>query len=329
VCEQSSGVKAYSGYVNLPASAFANVGNYDVHTYFLYFEARKSPTTAPLGIYLAGGPGEASSYAAMSSENGPCWVNPDSTGTEHNPWSFNNYMNMLYIDQPVQAGYSYSTLVNGTFDILAGGLINPEEINIAEPHPVNVTYGYGTWPDQQFNHTVNNTVTAGKALWHFAEHWLSSFPGYNTTSADISIIGNSWGGYYVPETAAQFQRAFLNLSSDHALAKHRIDTIGITNGCIDVETSILGYPEYAYNNTYGQQFASEEQYEQALNNYTMPGGCHDLIKACRAAGEEYDPTYTAGNASVNELCMEAFGFCAESVIQGFPLMNEVCKAPNI
>lgn len=310
----------------MPGNVLADVGGYDIHMYFLYFEARENAATAPLGIYLAGGPGESSSYSAMSSENGPCWVNIDSTGTVNNSWSFNNYMNMLYIDQPVQAGYSYPTLVNGTYDILQVGLISPEVIDPANPPPVNITYGYGTWPDQEFNHTANNTVIAGKILWHFAEHWLSSFPGYNTTSSDISIIGNSYGGSYVPETAAQFQKAFQNLSSSsHPLANHRIDTVGITNGCIDVETSILGYPSYAYNNTYGVRFASEEQYNQVLSNYTMPGGCHDLIKACRAAGNEYDPMYTASNASVNELCMEAFGFCAENVIAGIPQMNEVCS----
>lgn len=317
-------MKAYSGFVNLPASVLTDVANYGVHMFFLYFEARNNSSTAPLGIYLAGGPGEASSYSAMSSENGPCWVNVDSMGTVNGSWSFNNYMNMLYIDQPVQTGYSYSTLVNGTFDILEGSVITPGVIDPANPPTANITYGYGTWPSQEFKRTANNTVIASKTLWHFAEHWLSSFPGYNTTSSDIAIIGNSWAGYYVPETAAIFQKAFQNLSSTtHPLARHRIDTIGITNGCIDLETSLLGYPEYAYNNTYGVRFASEEQYNSALNNYTKSGGCHDLIKACRIAGNEYDPMYTASNASVNELCMEAYAFCAENVV-AFPMIDEVC-----
>lgn len=40
------------------------------------------------------------------SENGPCFVNKDSNSTYLNPWSWNNEVNMLYIDQPVQVGFS-------------------------------------------------------------------------------------------------------------------------------------------------------------------------------------------------------------------------------
>jgi len=34
-------------------------------------------------------------------------------------------------------------------------------------------------------------VTSAKALWHFAENWLSSFPEYKTTSNKISLWTNS------------------------------------------------------------------------------------------------------------------------------------------
>ncbi|KAH8878619.1 alpha/beta-hydrolase [Thozetella sp. PMI_491] len=87
-----------------------------MNVFFMYFEARNNPWTAPLAIYLAGGPGEASSYAAMNSENGPCVVKHEGTSTTMNPWSFNNYVNMLYIDQPIQVGFSYSSLANGTYN---------------------------------------------------------------------------------------------------------------------------------------------------------------------------------------------------------------------
>lgn len=49
-------------------------------------------------------------------ENGPCKVNDDSNSTYLNPWSFNNEVNMLYIDQPDQTGFSWDILVNQTLD---------------------------------------------------------------------------------------------------------------------------------------------------------------------------------------------------------------------
>ena len=39
-------------------------------------------------------------------ENGPCFVGRDSNSTYLNPYSWNNEVNMLYIDQPVQVGFS-------------------------------------------------------------------------------------------------------------------------------------------------------------------------------------------------------------------------------
>jgi carboxypeptidase C (cathepsin A) len=49
---------------------------------------------------------------------GPCYINDDANSTTLNPWSFNNEANVLYIDQPVQTGFSYDVLINGTLDQL-------------------------------------------------------------------------------------------------------------------------------------------------------------------------------------------------------------------
>ena len=53
-------------------------------------------------------------------ENGPCFVNPDSNSTYLSDWSWNNEVNMLYLDQPVQVGLSYDGLRNVTLDLLEG-----------------------------------------------------------------------------------------------------------------------------------------------------------------------------------------------------------------
>lgn len=48
VCETTPGVNSYSGYVDLAPN---------VHTFFWFFEARHNPDTAPLTLWLNGGPG--------------------------------------------------------------------------------------------------------------------------------------------------------------------------------------------------------------------------------------------------------------------------------
>jgi carboxypeptidase D len=199
---------------------------------------------------------------------------------------------------------------------------------------------------QEFKQTANLTVQAAKALWHFGEHWLSSFPGYTTQSNKVSFWvctnhplassehlsyerqGNSYGGYWVPETAAQFSKNLKAVPQSHPLESKclTVDTIGITNGCVDFETGAAGYPQWAYNNTYGVRFASNAQYESAMHNLTKPGGGLDLIKECRALGEASDPGFSGSNATVNKLCEEAFDYAALYVVGGFPKLNKVSDA---
>jgi carboxypeptidase C (cathepsin A) len=164
ICETSKGVKSYGGYVHMPGAILSDVGGFNISTYFLYFEARNNPSTAPLAVYLAGGPGESSVYTALASESGPCYVNTAGNATELNPWSFNNNVNMLYIDQPVQTGFSYDSLVNGTFN-LTSEIITPLEFNsstaVAATDPLTT---WGTFPSQDPLSTTNTTVASARAV---------------------------------------------------------------------------------------------------------------------------------------------------------------------
>lgn len=45
----------------------------------------------------------------------------DSNSTETNPWSWNENVNMLYVDQPVTTGFSYSEAIESTLDLLWDG----------------------------------------------------------------------------------------------------------------------------------------------------------------------------------------------------------------
>ena len=93
-------------------------------------------------------------------ENGPCGVNEDSNTTYHNPWSFNNEVNMLYIDQPVQTGFSYDTTINGTLDQTTG-VVTP--LDPSSPIPVqNYSFLVGTFPSQNPSNTANTTTNAAR-----------------------------------------------------------------------------------------------------------------------------------------------------------------------
>ena len=85
--------------------------NYSQSMWFWFFEARNSPSTAPLAMWLNGGPG-CSSMIGLFQENGPCTFNNVSGSTPRpvlNPHSWNNFANMLYVDQPIGTGFSFGT----------------------------------------------------------------------------------------------------------------------------------------------------------------------------------------------------------------------------
>lgn len=75
-------------------------------TAYRFFESRSAPSTAPLVLWMTGGPG-CSSEVALFGENGPCSVNENGNGTDLNPSSWNQHANLLYIDQPAGTGFSY------------------------------------------------------------------------------------------------------------------------------------------------------------------------------------------------------------------------------
>jgi hypothetical protein len=105
-------------------------------------------------------------------------------------------------------------------------------------------------------------------------------------------------------------------SQDSKAIQLSLGTIGIMNGCIDVMTEGAGYPEMAFNNTYGIQVYNQTVYEAAKAELNRPGdGCLALIQACRQAGEVGDPQHLGTNDTVNQICVAATNSCF-GLVQG-------------
>ncbi|KAK4235296.1 hypothetical protein C8A03DRAFT_46548 [Achaetomium macrosporum] len=307
ICETTPGVKSYSGYVNLPANA-AEGRPYDIHTFFWFFEARKDPHNAPLSLWLQGGPGAPSTPAALG-ENGPCIVTRDSKDTIINPWSWNNEVNMLYIDQPVQTGFSYDRLINGTID----ETLLPYEVTPLSPSsPVpelNSTFLLGTFPSQDPLSIANTTATAALAAWHFMQMWMQQFPEYKPKDNKFSIWSESYGGHYGPAFADFFTSQNEKIADGRIASGAvplRLDTVGIVNGCVDILTQMPSYPRMAYNNTYGVQVINETEYHAAMNSFPA---CRERVEACRALAAKQDPAGLGNVDEVNKACNDAYNFC--------------------
>ncbi|KAG9937676.1 alpha/beta-hydrolase, partial [Aureobasidium melanogenum] len=317
ICETTPGVNSFSGYVHLPSSLLMDTQDpsdpYNISTFFWYFESRNNPRAAPLTIWLAGGPGDASSFAAVT-ENGPCYVNEFSNGTVLNPYSLNQHSNVLYIDQPVQAGFSYSTFMNSTFNFNNlnpyASSITPIDSYDGDVPPENATFKYGIWADQNPDRTANTTENAMKPLWHFLQGWVENFPEYKTRDRRVNIWGNSYGGFWTTGLTSY-------ILDQNARIRNRtipgrvinVNTLGMTNGCVDAHITATSIGDIVYNNTYNTHFLPEEIHAEAQNNLTKSDGCYDQIDQCQALAAEYDPNGKGNNNTVNDICATAVAYC--------------------
>jgi carboxypeptidase C (cathepsin A) len=144
----------YSGYINLPGTQ-KYMHYWFVQTYF------GSPSTAPLVLWMNGGPG-CSSMDGFFYEQGPFhFGSPDSNLTlVSNPWTWTNAANMIFLEAPVGVGFSYS---NNAKD-----------------------------------YTTNDTQTA-QDNYNFLKAWFNAYPEYQANPFWIS--GESYAGIYVPTLA--------------------------------------------------------------------------------------------------------------------------------
>ncbi|PRT55557.1 Carboxypeptidase Y [Wickerhamiella sorbophila] len=91
--------KQYSGYLD--------VEDEDKHFFFWFFESRNDPENDPVVLWLNGGPG-CSSLTGLFFELGPATIGADLKPVP-NKDAWNNNANVIFLDQPVNTGYSYSS----------------------------------------------------------------------------------------------------------------------------------------------------------------------------------------------------------------------------
>ena len=85
--------------------------DYNSNMFFWFFPAQNGNPASPLLLWLQGGPG-ATSLFGLFNEHGPIQVNDDGTLSERTI-SWNGNYSLLYIDNPVGTGYSFTSKDDG------------------------------------------------------------------------------------------------------------------------------------------------------------------------------------------------------------------------
>nr|POE78434.1 carboxypeptidase s1 [Quercus suber] len=218
VCETTAGVNQYSGYLDVGSG---------LHMFFWFFEARNNPTTAPLATWFNGGPG-CSSMIGLFQENGPCQFYNGASTPSLNKYSFNEYANMLYIDQPVGTGFSYGD--SGT-------------------------------PN------VAGTVAAAPYVWTLLQAFFKQFPQYESRDFGIftESYGGHFGSEFASYTESQNSKI---ASGSVSGEKINLVALGINNGWYDPVIQYQAYIDYAYNNSYNYNTQMANRCKPALQKCT-------------------------------------------------------------
>ncbi|ODV58908.1 S10 family peptidase [Ascoidea rubescens DSM 1968] len=95
-------VNQYSGYLDIQSV--------DKHFFYWFFESRNDPVNDPLILWLNGGPG-CSSMTGLFFELGPSSIDSN-LNPVYNKYSWNNNASVIFLEQPIGVGYSYSKSSN-------------------------------------------------------------------------------------------------------------------------------------------------------------------------------------------------------------------------
>ncbi|CAD0044345.1 unnamed protein product, partial [Aureobasidium pullulans] len=311
--------KQFTGYIGLPPFTLQPIQqNYSINTFFWFTEARQNPETAPLTIWINGGPGS-SSMIGMFAENGPCEVvlMADGTyGTQARMWGWDRSSNVLFIDQPAQVGLSYDTLTNASLDLVKG------TYQPLARHQRDTPYVWlnGTFSSNNPNFTSNTTDISARAAWHFLQSFLSAFPQYNpgahpnstnVSTTGINLFAESYGGIYGPTFANYFEEQNSKRENGtipkNSTLEIKLTSLGIVNGMIDVLIQDYYYATMAYNNTFGIQAISQTDELNTIEAYNSK--CASAILQCRQVAGQIDPEGEGDEQQANSACQAATYAC--------------------
>ena len=161
----------------------------DQSIFWWFFEARnQDPTTAPLSVWINGGPGS-SSMIGLFQELGPCGI--DGNGSVvYNPYAWNNVSNMLFIDHPAQVGFSYSKPVPAYRSSASPS--NIVELPNATCPDYASNLACGTYSTQNASNTANSTLAAAPSMWKSLQGFFGAFPQYSRH--EFNFATESYGG---------------------------------------------------------------------------------------------------------------------------------------
>jgi carboxypeptidase C (cathepsin A) len=175
-------------------------------------------------------------------ELGPCGIDSN-MNVNDNPYSWSKLSNMLFIDEPVDVGLSYSIPISAYLDADSGDVI-PLPNNSC---PANQD-SCGTFPTPDTAYTVNSTEGAAPNFWKTLQGFMGAFPQYSRNKFNFAT--ESYGGHYGPVFNEYIVTQ--NAADIPGAKKINLNTVLIGNGWYDPIIQYQAYYNYSVypGNTY-------------------------------------------------------------------------------
>eukprot|EP01084_Bolivina_argentea_P106690 190868_1 len=266
--------KQYSGYIVLNESTNKSL-------FYWFQESQNSPSTDPVALWTNGGPG-CSGMAGALIEQGAFRVQKNST-LAINPGAWNNVASMLFIEQPIGVGFSYSNddkdyivgderAAEDMFDMILGFLDQFPQYKSNDFYMSSESYGGHYMPTTAKYIVDHNT---DKAI-----NFKGFFLGNPYTAPNESAIG-AYGTYYghqllpkplFDEWVSQCLSVNINTSLCHTLQQQMHQVIGNIFGsgvdwakCLDAED--VWFMQKVIHETLGRPIPKWYQYDFDKSDY--------------------------------------------------------------
>lgn len=211
-------------------------------------------------------------------EHGPCHFVNGSDEPSLNPYSWNSYANMLYVDQPIGTGFSFGD-DEATSTVTAAPFVWKFMQAFFEAFPTYESREFALWTESYGGHygpefagMYRGPLEDGNdmPIEHSADMVLDYFQNQNKAISNGSVTGE------VIDLVA----------------------LGINNGWIDPIIQEQAYIDFGHNNTW-RQLINDTQYAQLQDAYETQ--CLPLLQQC------------PGEVGTDSACLNADNVCYDTV----------------
>jgi serine carboxypeptidase-like clade 2 len=195
--------KQYSGYISVNDD-IAQVAddNNTRHLHYWFTEAANKPESAPVVLWLNGGPG-CSSLLGLLTENGAFQFDEANVNLTANPYAWNLAANMLYLEQPAGVGFSY------------GGNLTSGDVIAKRDNYQFLLKWFNRFPEfKKRSFYITGESYAGQYIPQLADQILTTKTPVNYTNINLKglLVGNPSG-----LTSTDFAHSGYMMLRQHAL----------------------------------------------------------------------------------------------------------------